>query len=102
MRCLLTLTLIALFAATEAVATKGPCTDDRLKFCKDTKTNLDDIRSCLLQHKDELSGPCAARLVKPAARPQEPIAPPPAPNDQHRLFSLSLGTVFRRTRSGLS
>ena len=80
MRYLLTLIMIALFAATEAQGTKGPCTDDRLKFCKDTKTNLDDIRSCLLQHKDELSEPCAARLVKPTTRP---LAPPPAPNDQH-------------------
>jgi hypothetical protein len=78
-RYLLTLTMITLLAPSAAVATKGPCTDDRLKFCKDTKASLDDIRSCLLQHKDELSGPCAARLVKPTVRPEESGAAPSAP-----------------------
>jgi hypothetical protein len=81
MRYLLSLTIIALLSPTVAVATKGPCTEDRLRFCKDTKANLDDLRSCLLEHKDELSGPCAARLAKPAGQ-DESRAPSPS-NDQH-------------------
>jgi hypothetical protein len=80
-RYLFPLMTIALMAPDVAVATKGPCTEDRLKFCKDTKANLDDIRSCLLQHKDELSGPCAARLAKPTGSQEEPSAPP-ASSDQ--------------------
>ena len=76
MRYLLALTIIALLAPGIALATKGPCTEDRLKFCKDTKANIDDIRSCLLQHADELSGPCAARLAKPTGREEESSAPP--------------------------
>ena len=40
---------------------QGPCTDDRLRFCSVT-ADPDAIRVCLLQHKNELSGACEARL----------------------------------------
>jgi hypothetical protein len=72
MRCLLPLTMIALLAPGVAAATKGPCSEDRLKLCKDAKANRDDIRSCLLQHADELSAPCAARLAQSTGREEKP------------------------------
>ena len=34
----------------------------RLKFCNDGKTAPEDVHACLLQHKDELSDACRARL----------------------------------------
>jgi hypothetical protein len=40
MRGLLPLTMIALLAPNVALANKGPRTEDRLRFCKDTKPIL--------------------------------------------------------------
>jgi hypothetical protein len=62
MKWLLVFMTISFLAPTTALATKGPCTDDRLKFCKETTADPGAIRFCLLQHKDELSGACEARL----------------------------------------
>jgi len=53
---------IAFLVPTAAFASKGPCTDDRLKFCSGTNADTGDIRLCLLQHKDALSPACEARL----------------------------------------
>jgi hypothetical protein len=53
---------IALWVPAAALATKGPCTDDRLKFCRESTADVGAIRFCLLEHKDELSGACEARL----------------------------------------
>ena len=64
MRYLPLLILFELLLSTAASATVSPCTSDRLKFCKEVKANPEDARACLLQHKDELSGPCKARLGK--------------------------------------
>ena len=32
------------------------------KFCRESTADVDAIRFCLLEHKDELSGACEARL----------------------------------------
>jgi hypothetical protein len=53
---------MALLVPAAAVATKGPCSDDRLKFCRSATADPGAIRFCLLEHKDELSGACEARL----------------------------------------
>ena len=62
MRYLSLLILLELLVSTAASATISPCTSDRLKFCKDVKADPEDVRACLLQHKDELSDACKARL----------------------------------------
>ena len=62
MKWVLVLMTISFLAPTTALATKGPCTDDRLRFCRETTADPDAIRFCLLHHKDELSGACEARL----------------------------------------
>lgn len=62
MRFLPLLITFELSVSTAAFATISPCTDDRLKFCKDVKASPEDVRACLLQHKDELSDACKARL----------------------------------------
>jgi len=54
--------MTSFLAPTTALATKGPCTDDRLRFCSETTAHPDAIRFCLLKHKNELSGACEARL----------------------------------------
>lgn len=41
---------------------KGPCTADKLKFCRESTADVGAICFCLLEHKDELSGACEARL----------------------------------------
>jgi hypothetical protein len=58
----LALLIVVALVSTAASATISPCTNDRLKFCKDVKASPEDIRGCLLQHKDELSEACKARL----------------------------------------
>ena len=55
--------LAGLIFPTAAFATISPCTADRLKFCKDSKASVENIRACLVEHKDELSEPCKARLA---------------------------------------
>lgn len=62
MRYLPLLVTFGLLVSTSVSATISPCTSDRLKFCKDVKAVLEDVRACLLQHKDELSDACKARL----------------------------------------
>lgn len=62
MRYLLLLIIFELLVSTAAFATISPCTNDRLKFCKDVKATPEDVRGCLLQHKDELSEACKVRL----------------------------------------
>jgi len=62
MKCVLAFITIAFLVPTAALATKGPCTDDKLKFCRDGTADATAIRFCLLQHKDELSEACGARL----------------------------------------
>ena len=56
--------IFELLVSTAAFATLSPCTGDRLKFCKDVKAAPEDVLACLLQHKDELSEACKARLGK--------------------------------------
>jgi hypothetical protein len=58
------LLIFELLVSTAAFATVSPCSKDRLKFCNDVKAAPEDIRACLLQHKDELSNACKARLGK--------------------------------------
>jgi hypothetical protein len=62
MRYLPLLIIFELLVSTAASATISPCTNDRLKFCKDVKATPEDVRACLLLHKDELSEACKARL----------------------------------------
>jgi hypothetical protein len=62
MRYLPLLIIFELSVSTAAFATVSPCTGDRLKFCKDVKAAPEDVLACLLQHKDELSDACKARL----------------------------------------
>jgi hypothetical protein len=62
MRYLISLALAALIFPTAAFATTSPCTGDRLKFCKGVKADPEDVRACLMQHNDELSEACKARL----------------------------------------
>jgi TonB family protein len=73
--------LAALIFPTAAFATKSPCTADRLNFCKGVKASVEDIRTCLQGHKDELSEPCKARLrdqLPTDASSTPPEQPPPA------------------------
>ena len=61
--CYLRLLLIFdLLVSTAAFADVAPCSKDRLKFCNDGKAAPENVRACLLQHKDELSDACRARL----------------------------------------
>jgi len=62
MRYLRLLLVFELLVSTAAFATVSPCSKDRLKFCNDVKAAPEDVRACLLQHKDELSDACRARL----------------------------------------
>ena len=61
MRYLQMLVIFELLVSTAAFATVGPCSEDRLKFCN-VKASPEDLRACLLQHKDQLSDTCKARL----------------------------------------
>jgi hypothetical protein len=54
--------MMSLMVPTASMAGKGPCTDDKLKFCTGPNGSTEGIRNCLLQHKDELSDVCEARL----------------------------------------
>ena len=73
MRYLPLLIVFELLVSTAAFATVSPCTSDRLKFCKDVKAAPEDVRACLLQHKDELSEACKARLGESSkAKPNSP------------------------------
>ena len=60
MRYLKVLVIFELLVSTAAFATVSPCSKDRLKFCN-VKAAPEDLRACLLQHKDELSDVCKAR-----------------------------------------
>ena len=62
MRYLRLLVIFDLLVSTAAFADVAPCSKDRLKFCNDGKTAPENVRACLLQHKDELSDACRARL----------------------------------------
>lgn len=62
MRMVLALTTIAFMLPATARAGKGPCASDKLKFCRESTADVDAIRFCLLEHKDDLSGACEARL----------------------------------------
>ena len=62
MKMVLALTTIALPVSCNSLAGKGPCAADKLKFCRELTADVDAIRFCLLEHKDELSGACEARL----------------------------------------
>ena len=62
MRCFWLCIIVGLLVSTPTSATVSPCTSDRLKFCKDVKADPEAVRACLLQHKDELSDACKARL----------------------------------------
>lgn len=62
------LIMTALFVPTAAIA--GPCTADKLKFCKDVQAT--DVGACLAQHKDELSEACKAKQAKGDTEGQAP------------------------------
>jgi hypothetical protein len=62
MKWLLAFATIALLVPATALAGRGPCTADKLKFCRESTADASAIRFCLLEHKDELSGACEARL----------------------------------------
>jgi hypothetical protein len=65
MRYLQLLVIFELLVSTAAFATVSPCSKDRLKFCN-VKAAPEDVRACLLQHRDELSAACKARLGEAA------------------------------------
>jgi hypothetical protein len=62
MKWVLALTTIAFLLPATALAGKGPCAAAKLKFCRESTADVGAIRFCLLEHKDELSGACEARL----------------------------------------
>ena len=62
MKWVLDIATIAFLVPVPALAGKGPCTADKLKFCRESTADVGAIRFCLLEHKDELSGACEARL----------------------------------------
>jgi hypothetical protein len=62
MKWVLAFTTFALLVPAAALGGNGPCTADKLKLCRDSKADVSAIRFCLLEHKDELSGACEARL----------------------------------------
>jgi hypothetical protein len=62
MKMVLALTTIAFMLPATALAGKGPCASDKAKFCRESTADVDVVRFCLLEHKDELSGACEARL----------------------------------------
>jgi hypothetical protein len=62
MKWVLALTTIAFLLPATALAGKGPCAADKLKFCRESTADVGAIRFCLLEHKDKLSGACEARL----------------------------------------
>jgi hypothetical protein len=47
----------------ESAPAVSPCTSDRLKFCKDVKGPPEDVRACLMQHKDGLSEACSTKSM---------------------------------------
>ena len=69
MKPLICITLAAFFFSTSALADEpngesSACHDDFQKYCKDVKPGGGRIMRCMAQHKDELSGDCAALLKK--------------------------------------
>ena len=62
MKWVLAFTTFALLVPAAALGGNGPCAGDKLKFCRESTADVDAIRFCLLEHKDELSGACEARL----------------------------------------
>ena len=70
MKRLLAVTMITLSLATGAVAGKGPCTSDKLKFCKHAAGSADAILACLQEHRDELSGACEVRMKYALGAPE--------------------------------
>lgn len=62
MKWVLAFTTFALLVPAAALGGNGPCTADKLKFCRESTADVDAIRFCLLEHKGELSGACEARL----------------------------------------
>jgi hypothetical protein len=62
MKWVLAFATITFLVPETALAGKGPCTDDKLKFCRESTADVGAVRFCLLEHKDELSGACEARL----------------------------------------
>jgi hypothetical protein len=62
MKWVLAFTTIIFLVPATTLAGNGPCTADKLKFCRASTADVDAIRFCLLEHKDELSGACEARL----------------------------------------
>ena len=62
MKWVLAFTAFALLVPAAALGGNGPCTGDKLKFCRESTADVGAIRFCLLEHKDELSGACEARL----------------------------------------
>ena len=71
MKRLLAFTMIALSLATGAFAGKGPCTEDKLKFCQHAAGSAEAIRACLQQHRDELSGACDVRMRYALGAPEQ-------------------------------
>jgi hypothetical protein len=60
MKQLLALTMIAFLLPATAAMAKGPCKDDKEKFCK----GEEKAGACLRQHMDELSATCKEKLSK--------------------------------------
>ena len=49
-------------SAGAAESGKGPCAQDREKFCKDAKPGGGELGKCLKEHESELSEACKQRL----------------------------------------
>ena len=65
MKQLVALTMIAFLLPATAAIAKGPCKDDKEKFCKDAIAGGGKAGDCLRQHLDELSPACKEKLSKP-------------------------------------
>jgi hypothetical protein len=70
MKHLVVLAMIAVMGVPTLAAAADPkpasvCKEDKKKFCKDAKTTGVKVHDCLMQHKDELSEACKARIDRP-------------------------------------
>jgi hypothetical protein len=65
MKQLVALIMIAFLVPATAAMAKGPCKDDKAKFCKDAKDAGKNVNDCLKEHSAELAPACKEFLDKP-------------------------------------
>jgi hypothetical protein len=54
---------VGFWPASKALADRGACADDVLKFCKDVQPGEGRIIKCMKEHENELSPGCKAQLA---------------------------------------